>query len=85
MGQYVRYPNTNRAEVAFITIEAYQNLGIGTWLVQALGRYARQWSIEGFFAEVLRDNYQMMRVFQKSGLRMRTTWDGDVYTIEFDL
>jgi acyl-CoA hydrolase/GNAT superfamily N-acetyltransferase len=85
MGQYLRYPQTNVAEVAFITLDTYQNRGIGTWLLQALGRCARQCSIEGFFAEVLRDNHQMIRVFQKSGFSMRGTMDGGVYTIALDL
>ncbi len=85
MGQFLRYPRTNIAEVAFITLDDYQNRGIGTWLLQALGRYARQCSIEGFFAEVLRDNHQMIRVFQKSGFSMRGSVEHDVYTIVLDL
>jgi acyl-CoA hydrolase/GNAT superfamily N-acetyltransferase len=85
MGQFLRYPQTNVAEVAFITLDSYQNRGIGTWLLQNLGRYARQCSIEGFFAEVLRDNHQMIRVFQKSGFSMRGSVEDGVYTIALDL
>lgn len=85
MGQYLRYPHSNIAEVAFITLDDYQNRGIGTWLLQALARYARQCSIEGFFAEILRDNHQMIRVFQKSGFSMRGSVEHDVYTIVLDL
>ncbi len=85
MGQYLRYPESNRAEVAFITADEYQNLGIGTWILQALIRYARERGIEGFFAEVLRQNRQMLKVFQKSGLPTKTTYEGSTCLVEFDL
>jgi acyl-CoA hydrolase/GNAT superfamily N-acetyltransferase len=85
MGQFLRYPQTNVAEVAFITLDRYQNRGIGTWLLHALARYARQCSIEGFFAEVVRDNHRMIRVFQKCGFSMQGSVEDGAYTMARDL
>jgi acyl-CoA hydrolase/RimJ/RimL family protein N-acetyltransferase len=85
MGQYLRYPDSNRAEVAFITHEDYQNQGVATEILRALVRYARQQGLEGFFAEVLQGNHAMLKVFQKSTLAMRTSFDDGLYTVEMDL
>jgi len=84
MGQYLRYPAPpGRGRLHHG--RCVQNRGVGTWILRALIRHARQCGIEGFFAEVLRGNHPMMRVFEKSGLPMRTLFEDGVYSVDFDL
>jgi len=57
-----------RAEIAFVVGDEYQHRGIGTLLMAHLAAIARQLGYTAFEAEVLPDNYPMLRVFEHSGL-----------------
>jgi RimJ/RimL family protein N-acetyltransferase len=60
-----------KAEVAFIVADAWQNRGIGARLLRHLAALAREAGITTFIADVLQDNLGMLKVFEKSGMRIR--------------
>jgi GNAT superfamily N-acetyltransferase len=66
------------AEVAFVVVDQYQGLGIGAALMRHLANIARASGLEALSAEVLADNVAMLKVFEKSGLPMKTTREGSV-------
>jgi acyl-CoA hydrolase/GNAT superfamily N-acetyltransferase len=84
VGRYYLDAGTNRAEVAFIVRDDWQNRGIGTSLLKYLATLARGQGISGFTAEVLADNMPMLAVLRKSGFRLRSQLDGRVHSIELD-
>jgi len=86
IGRYYLDPRTNRAEVAFVVSDDWQQRGIGTFLYKYLTTIARSYGIAGFTAEVLRENRAMQAVFNKSNGRIATEKQDDVvsYQIDFD-
>jgi GNAT superfamily N-acetyltransferase len=84
VGRYYLDPKTNRAEVAFVVRDAWQNRGIGTFLFKHLVSIAKRNGIAGFTAEVLRDNKAMQSVFNHSGLKVRSNLSEGVYHFEMD-
>ena len=84
VGRYYLDPGTNRAEVAFIVRDQWQNRGLGTFLLKYLSTIAHGQGIAGFTAEVLVDNMPMLAVLRKSGFRLRSRLDGRVHSIELD-
>jgi acyl-CoA hydrolase/RimJ/RimL family protein N-acetyltransferase len=84
IGRYYLNEKTNRAEVAFVVRDDWQNKGIGTFLLRQLINVARRNGIEGFTAEVLRGNTAMQRVFQKSEFKVRSTAGEDVISFAVD-
>ena len=84
VGCYYLNPKTNRAEVAFVVRDRWQNRGIGTFLYSYLARIARSHGISGFTAEVLRANKLMQAVFNKSEARVSSRLEGNVYSYRLD-
>ena len=85
-GRYVRLKDRpGYADVAFITDEKYQGLGIGSYLFRTLFKIARKRGIEGFTADVITDNKPMIKVFEKSGFPIRSVVSFGTYefTIPF--
>lgn len=84
--RYVKDPQRPYADVAFIVDEEYQNLGIATYLYRFLMRIAKQRGLQGFTADVLPANKEMMRVFEKGDAEVKTTFESGVYrlTIPFN-
>jgi RimJ/RimL family protein N-acetyltransferase len=60
------------AEVAFAVIDEYHGQGLGAALLRCLTSLARAAGLRQFTAEVLPDNIPMLRVFEKSGLKVST-------------
>ena len=85
IAQYFLDPKTQSAEVAFIVQDEWQQKGMGTLLLQYLCRVAKQRGIKKFYAKVLPTNKAMLSVFYNSGYKVNTEFDGDVYSVEFDL
>lgn len=83
-GGYYLDPRTNRAEVAFMVRDAWQNRGIGTFLMKYLITVAKRNGIAGFTAEVLRVNKGMQAVLHRSGCQVRSRLEDDVYSFELD-
>ena len=84
VGRYYLNENTNRAEVAFVVHDDWQNRGIGTFLLKYLITIARRNGIAGFTAEVLRDNKPMQAVFHKSGCHVSSSLNDGAYSFELD-
>ena len=84
IGRYYLDPKTNRAEVAFTVHDEWQNRGIGSFLLRTLTTIARRNGIGGFTAEVLRENRAMQAVFNKSGLKVKSRVNGNVFHFDLD-
>ncbi len=70
-GRYI-VVNPGQAEVAFAVVDEYHGQGIGTTLMRHLTMIARRAGLRELIADVLPDNRQMLKVFQKSGLPIST-------------
>lgn len=84
VGRYYLDPHTNRAEVAFIVDDKWQNRGLGKFLLHHLITIAKRNGIAGFTAEVLRENKSMQAVFQRSGCKVKSQLREDVYDYELE-
>jgi acetyl coenzyme A synthetase (ADP forming)-like protein len=82
VGQYVT-SGPARAEVAFAVLDEHQGRGVGTVLLDHLGRVARAAEITEFQADVLGDNNRMLEVFAKSGFRVKRSTDAGVVHLSF--
>ena len=85
MAQYFLDPKTQQAEVAFIVQDEWQDKGLGTLLLDYLVQIARQRGVRRFFAKVLPTNKAMLAVFYNSGMKVNTEFDGEAYSVAFDL
>jgi acyl-CoA hydrolase/RimJ/RimL family protein N-acetyltransferase len=85
IAQYYLDPKTKAAEVAFIVQDEWQKKGMGTLLLDYLTQIARQRGVKRFYAKVLPNNKPMLAVFHSSGYEVNTEFDGDVYSITYDL
>jgi len=79
-GRYV-VVHPGAAEVAFVVVDEFQGQGIGAALMRHLTTIARDAGLKEFIAEVLPDNLAMLKVFEKSGLSMRTRQEPGVVHI----
>jgi acyl-CoA hydrolase/RimJ/RimL family protein N-acetyltransferase len=79
--RYIRERNRPFAEVAFFVDEAYQAVGIGSYMYQILMKHAKEQGIRGFSAEVLFSNIGMMKVFKKCAGRVEAKLENGVYEI----
>ena len=68
-GRYI-VERPGSAEVAFAVIDQYQGQGIGAALLRHLVMLARDAGLKEFSAEVLPDNIPMLKMFEKSGLKL---------------
>jgi len=84
VGNYYLDAKTNKAEVAFTVADSWQRRGIGTFMLKHLTRIARRNGIGGFTAEVLTENKGMQTVFNRSGLKVKSQYRGDVFSYELD-
>jgi acyl-CoA hydrolase/RimJ/RimL family protein N-acetyltransferase len=84
IGRYFIDPRTNRAEVAFVVQDKWQNRGIGTFMFKLLINIARQNGIEGFNAEVLIENKPMLAVLRKGDCKLSSRSEGRVNSINID-
>ena len=73
------------AELAFMVIDEFQGQGIAGALLRHLTALARAAGLREFIAEVLPDNAAMLRVFERSGLKMQHTRDSGVVHITLQL
>jgi GNAT superfamily N-acetyltransferase len=74
-----------RAEVAFTVVDRYQGQGIGALLMHHLAAIGRQAGIKELIAEILADNISMLKVFEKSGLRLTTKQEAGVVHVTLQL
>ncbi len=84
IGRYYLDQKSNRAEVAFVVRDDWQNKGIGSFILKHLTNIAKRNGIAGFTAEVMRDNKPMQSVVNRSGLKVRSKLTDGVYHFEMD-
>jgi ribosomal protein S18 acetylase RimI-like enzyme len=65
-GRYV-VVEPGQAEIAFLVVDGYQGLGIGSALARHLAGLARQSGLEGLVADVLPENTAMLKLFKRLG------------------
>jgi len=85
IGQYFLEPKTLAAEVAFVVQDEWQRKGMGTFLLDYLAKTARQRGVQRFYAKVLPMNKAMLAIFHNSGFSVKTEFDGESYSVVFDL
>jgi GNAT superfamily N-acetyltransferase len=83
-GRYI-VVEPRKAEVAFVVIDRYQGQGVGTALLRHLSTIARDAGLKELTAQVLADNSSMLKVFEKSGLVLRTRREADVLQVVLGL
>ncbi len=84
VGRYYLDERTNRAEVAFVIRDDWQNKGLGTYLFKHLVKIAKSNGIAGFTAEVLRGNQRMQSIFNNSGYRVSQSWEEGAFSFVID-
>lgn len=72
------YVRADEAEVAVIVTDAYQRLGIGSWLLGALRIDAVHNGISTFTAEILAGNAAMLHTFQRLGVPITSAWEDGI-------
>ncbi|MCD6304526.1 MAG: GNAT family N-acetyltransferase, partial [Planctomycetes bacterium] len=85
IAQYFLDPKTLAAEVAFIVQDEWQKKGMGTFLLKYLAQIARRRGVKRFYAKVLPRNKPMLTIFYNSGYKVNTAFDGETYSIDFEL
>jgi len=85
IARYYRLPNKHSAEVAFMIDDAYQSVGLGTKLIEALVDVARENYIDIFEADVLGENRQMMIAFRDYGFHVASQLQDGVYHVTFPI
>jgi len=83
-GRYVVH-EPGKAEIAFAVVDEYQGQGIGRALMRHLTAIAREAGLQEFTAEVLPDNTSMLKVFEKSGLRLHIQREPQVFHVALQL
>jgi acyl-CoA hydrolase/GNAT superfamily N-acetyltransferase len=85
IAQYFLDPKTGVAEVAFIVQDEWQDKGMGSFLLEYITTIARSRGIRSFYATVLPMNKAMLQIFYNSGYEIKTEFDGDAYSITYEL
>jgi acetyltransferase len=84
VGNLIKIHGTNDGEFAAVVADAYQGQGLGTELLRRLIAIGRDERLERVVADVLPENRDMQRVFQKLGFRFKHSL-GDSTKVVFDL
>jgi len=79
--RYIRMPDSQWADVAFVVDEIYQGKGIATYMLLFLIEIAKENGIKGFKADVLASNKAMLKVFEKAQYPIKATLDSGVYEL----
>jgi RimJ/RimL family protein N-acetyltransferase len=79
VGRYIAVgpDSPSAAEVAFVVEEDYHGQGVASILFKHLLRIARKQGISRFEADVLPGNRKMLRVFERTGLPIKTRASSD--------
>lgn len=70
------------ADVAFNVDEAYQGIGIASYMYAMLTRLAKERGLQGFSADVLATNKAMMKVFEKGGHVVKARLEEGIYELK---
>jgi hypothetical protein len=58
---------------------------MGTFLLDYITKIAKQRGVKRFYAKVLPSNRPMLSIFYNSGYKVNTEFDGETYSITYDL
>jgi RimJ/RimL family protein N-acetyltransferase len=83
-GRYI-VVRPGEAEIALAIVDHYQGRGIGTALIRHLVAIARAAGLKRLIAEVLAENLPMLRVFEQSGLAIRTKREAELRHVTLEL
>lgn len=72
-------------EFATMVDPAWQNKGIGTYLLKCMMDIGRDFGFERMRAYIWEDNLQMLRAFEKTGRGMTQELDSHVYQVNMDI
>jgi acyl-CoA hydrolase/GNAT superfamily N-acetyltransferase len=75
---------SNRAEVALVVLDSWQNKGIGSFMIKYLARIAQKDGIRGFTAEIHTTNKTMQTVMHKLNGKVESVLGGSVYSMHSD-
>jgi len=75
---------TNRAEVALVVLDEWQNRGIGTFMLKYLAQIAQKNGIRGFTAEIHVTNRKMQTVMHKLSGKVESSLDDLVFSMRSD-
>jgi len=84
LGNLIKVHGANHGEFAAVVGDAFQGMGLGSELLRRLIEIGRDEHLDRVVADVLPENRDMQRVFQKLGFRFRRSL-GDPTKVEFDL
>lgn len=79
--RFVMNKDRTFADVAFVVDEEFQNLGIASYLYKRLIEIGKEKGLKGFTADVLSSNREMMKVFEKFGLEVKSRMEDGVYSL----
>lgn len=85
VANYAELPRPGYAEIAVVVAHEQHERGVGTALLNALARMAKEAGQHHFVADVLFENYAMRRVLSDAGWPIDQHRDGSVLSIEVDL
>jgi acyl-CoA synthetase (NDP forming)/RimJ/RimL family protein N-acetyltransferase len=85
VASYETAGSSGAAEIAFAVADHAHHRGVATLLLEHLVSAALQGGIRSFTAEVLADNFAMLKVFATAGLRARRRQADGVTELAFDL
>lgn len=80
-----RHRSKPLADVAFVVDEAFNGIGIATYLYQMLAKIAKEKGLTGLTADVLTSNQAMLNVFKKGGFPMQAKMEEGAYALTIDL
>lgn len=85
VANYAESNDPGVAEIAVVVAHEQHERGVGTALLRALGRLARDAGQHRLVAEVLYENYEMRRVISEAGWPVTQHLDGSILSVEVDL
>jgi acetyltransferase len=71
-------PDGRRGEMAFIVGDRWQNLGLGTKMVDYVLEIAKEMGVENVYSIMLTDNYRAISLTKKMGFDLEYLSDGTV-------
>jgi acetyltransferase len=71
-------PDGRRGEMAFIVGDRWQNLGLGTKMVDYVLEIAKEMGVENVYSIMLPDNYRALSLTKKMGFNLEYLADGTV-------
>ncbi len=74
--------SSGAAEVAIVVGDRWQNLGLGSQMMEYIGRIGKQKGVKGFTAEVLTDNPRALKILYKAGESAETRMTNGAYLVK---